>query len=332
VSLQVGPEIAIKMRLFRFVLMAFAAMLCGSDCGMAQSYPAHTITLAVPFPAGSTTDNVARKLADYIQSMTSTPVIVDNKPGADGNIAALSVLRAPADGYRIFVTTNSTHAANASIFKAMPFDPINDFEMIGGVMTIPMVLTVKPNLPATSLQEFVAEAKRREKPLLFGSGNTSTRGANALFNARYGIEMQHVPYRGTPQVVSDLLAGQIDCAFIDVNSVRALMQDGQLKGLASTSKSRIAEFPNIPTVSEALPGFEMGAWVGVVVHRQTPRDVVEKLNKLVHDFVHDPTIVNYLTTIGSVPLPLDSAQFRGFVISETQKWADIVNVVKIEKK
>ena len=298
----------------------------------AQTFPSRQVTLVVPFPAGSTTDNVARKLADYMRKVASVPVIVDNKPGADGNLAAQVVLRAAPDGYTVFITTNSAHAANINIFKDLPFDPIKDFEMVGGVMTIPMILTVRPDFPANTVAEFVAEAKKREKPLQFASGNTSTRGAMELFRARYGLKMDHIPYRGSPQVVTDLLGGQFDVAFIDVLSSRSFIQEGRLKGLAITSDKRLSDLPNIPTVAEGLPGFELGAWVGTVVRGKTPPDVVAKLSAIVGDFVKDPATVSYLTSIGSTPLQLDSAQFRNFVEAEAKKWAEIVDVGQIEKK
>jgi tripartite-type tricarboxylate transporter receptor subunit TctC len=308
------------------------ACLALASPAKAQSYPSRTVTLVVPFPAGSTTDNVARKLAEYVRAATGAVVVVDNKPGADGNLAAQTVLRAEPDGYTVFVTTNSTHAANINIFKELPFDPIKDFEMIGGVMTIPMVLTVKPEFPANDVAEFVAEAKKRAKPLFFASGNTSTRGAAELFKARYGIKMEHVPYRGSPQVVADLLGGQFDCAFIDALSSGNLIREGKLKGLAITSDKRLPDLPNIPTVAEGLPGFELGAWVGVVVRAKTPPGVVARLSGLVQSFAKDPAFVSYLTSIGSTPLQMDATQFRSYVESETKKWAEIVEVGQIEKK
>lgn len=317
--------------------LATALALLGFALGVpaganAQTYPARPITLVVPFPAGSTTDSVARKLAEYMRSKTNATVLVDNKVGADGNIAAQQVLRSPADGYTVFLTGNSVHGANANLYNQLPFDPINDFDMIGGVMTIPMILTVKPEFPAGNVAEFVTEAKKRPKPLFFASGNNSTRGAAELFKARYGVPADHVPYKGSPQVVVDLIAGQFDFAFIDANTAGSFIKDGKLKGLAITSTKRLPSLPNVPTVAEGLPGFQFGAWVGVVVRSKTPADIIAKLSTIVQDFTNDPATVSYLATIGSAPMPMNPKQLKTFVESETKTWAEIVKAANIEKK
>lgn len=298
----------------------------------AQAYPSRPVTLMVPFPAGTTTDNVARKLAEFVRAKTGATVIVDNKAGADGNLGTLQFLRAPADGYNVLITGNSVHGANANLYKELPFDPLNDFDMIGGVMSIPMVLTVKPDFPASNISEFVSEAKRRPQRMFFATGNNSTRGASELFKARFGLPVDHVAYKGSPQVVVDLVAGQFDFAFLDANTVGPFLREGKLKGLAITSKKRLSSMPNIPTVAESLPGFEFGAWVGVVVRKGSPPDTVSRLSTLVREFSVDPATVSYLNSIGSAPMPMDPKVFRSFVEEETKRWAEIVREAKIEKK
>jgi tripartite-type tricarboxylate transporter receptor subunit TctC len=216
----------------------------------AESYPSRRINLIVPFPAGSATDAVTRRLAESIRIETGVTVLVENKPGADGNLAALAVLKTEADGYTVFVTTNSTQAANINLFNAMPYDPKADFAPVAGIMTIPMMLAVKPEFPAKTVAEFIALAKSRQKPLSFGSGNTSSRGAAELFRSRAGIEMQHVPYRGMPQALTDVLAGEIDCVFADPASAQGLIQDGRLRVLAVTSSERLAGLPDVPTLAQ----------------------------------------------------------------------------------
>ncbi len=204
------------MRFRVAIALWLAVVLVGtvdSRQASAESYPSRRINLIVPFPAGSATDAVTRRLAESIRTETGVTVLVENKPGADGNLAALAVLNAGADGYTVFVTTNSTQAANVNLFNAMPYDPKADFAPVAGIMTIPMMLAVKPEFPAKTVAEFIALAKSRQKPLSFGSGNTSSRGAAELFRSRAGIEMQHVPYRGMPQALTDVLAGEVDCVF-----------------------------------------------------------------------------------------------------------------------
>ena len=318
--------------LARAAFVSLCALACLSSLAQAQPYPSRSITLVVPFPAGSTTDNTARKLAEYMRATLNVTVVVDNKAGADGNLAAQAVLRAAPDGYTLFVTGNSVHGANANLYKELPFDPIKDFDMIAGVMTIPMILAVRPDFPANNVREFVAEAKKRTKPMFFASGNNSTRGAAELFKARYGIPLDHVPYKGSPQVVADLIAGQFDCAFIDSGTLRGFIQEGKLKGLAITSEKRLASLPNIPTVAEGLPGFEFGAWVGVVARAKTAPEILSRLSANVQAFSRDPATIAFLASIGSTPLQLDAPQLKAFVESETRNWAEIVKAANIEKK
>jgi len=260
-------------------------------------------------------------------------VLVENKPGADGNLAALSVLKADADGYTVFVTTNSTQAANVNLFNSMPYDPARDFAPVAGIITIPMMLTVKAEFPGRNVAEFIALAKAREKPLSFGSGNTSSRGAAELFRFRAGIGMQHVPYRGMPQALTDVLSGEIDCVFADPASAQGLVQDGRLRVLAVTSSERLATMPAVPTIAEAgLPGSELTAWVGVFVRTGTPSDIIAKLNELVMAFVTRAETKAYLESIGAKPFPATPEELRAFEEADTKRWAEIVEIAKIEKK
>lgn len=314
------------------LLVAAALIAQGPAVAQVQTWPNRPITLIVPFPAGSTTDNVARKLAEYMRSKTNWTFLVDNKAGADGNIAAQFVLRQPADGYTVFITGNSVHGANANLFKELPFDPIRDFEPIGGMMVVPMVLTVRQDFPANDVNEFVAEARKRSKPLFYATGNNSTRGASEIFKLRYNFSAEHVPYKGSPQVVTDLVAGQFDFAFIDANTVRPFLADGRLKGLAITSEKRLPTLPTVPTVAEGLPGFQFGAWAGAVVRARTPPEVKARLEALVDGYARDPAIGAYFRSINSAAMPMTPAQLGDFIESETRAWAEIVKAANIEKK
>jgi len=299
----------------------------------AESYPSRRINLIVPFPAGSATDAVTRRLAESIRIETGMTVLVENKPGADGNLAALAVLKAEADGYTVFVTTNSTQAANINLFNAMPYDPKADFAPVAGIMTIPMMLAVKPEFPAKTVAEFIALAKSRQKPLSFGSGNTSSRGAAELFRSRAGIEMQHVPYRGMPQALTDVLAGEVDCVFADPASAQGLIQDGRLRVLAVTSSERLAGLPDVPTLAQTgLSGAELSAWVGVFVRSGTPSDIVAKLSQVVLGFVNNKDTTAYLESVGAKPFPATPDELGKFEEADTRRWAEIVEIAKIEKK
>ena len=299
----------------------------------AEPYPSQRLTLIVPFPPGSATDGVTRHLAESIRAATNVTVIVENKPGADGNLAALAVLKAEPDGYTAFVTTNSTQAANVSLFNSLPYDPKADFAPVAGIMTIPMMLTVRADFPSKSVAEFVELAKKRQKPLSFGSGNTSSRGAAELFRFREGIELLHVPYRGMPQALTDLMGGQIDCVFADPASAQGLVQDGKLRALAVTSAKRLDTMPELPTVAESgLPGYELTAWVGVFVRGETSPEIIARLNSLVTGFVNSADAKNYLTTIGATPFPSTPQELAAFQETDTRRWAEIVETAKIEKK
>ncbi|MCP3465501.1 tripartite tricarboxylate transporter substrate binding protein [Bradyrhizobium sp. CCGUVB23] len=322
---------------FRVAIVLCVAVALAGAMGWrqasAEAYPSRRINLIVPFPAGSATDAVTRRLAESMRVDTGVTVLVENKPGADGNLAALSVLKAEADGYTVFVTTNSTQAANVSLFNEMPYDPKADFAPVAGIMTIPMMLAVKPEFAAKTVAEFIAFAKSRPKPLSFGSGNTSSRGAAELFRYRAGIEMQHVPYRGMPQALTDVLSGEIDCVFADPASAQGLIQDGRLRVLAVTSAERLESMPEVPTLAQAgLSGAELTAWVGVFVRTGTPPDIVAKLGQVVLGFVKSKDTGAYLQSVGAKPFPAGPDELKAFEEADTRRWAEIVDVAKIEKK
>jgi tripartite-type tricarboxylate transporter receptor subunit TctC len=323
----------LKVNFARGISAVIALLTASLSAAAADPYPSQRLTLIVPFPPGSATDSVTRHLAESIRAATGVTVVVENKPGADGNLAALAVLKAEPDGYTAFVTTNSTQAANVSLFNSLPYDPKADFAPVAGIMTIPMMLTVKSDFPAKSVAEFVELAKKRPKPLSFGSGNTSSRGAAELFRFREGIEMQHVPYRGMPQALTDVMGGQIDCVFADPASAQGLVLDGKLRALAVTSSTRLETMPNLPTIAESgLPGYELTAWVGVFVRTKTPPEIVARLNSLITGFVNSAEAKTYLTTIGATPFPSTPEELGAFQETDTKRWAEIVETAKIEKK
>ena len=322
-----------RRNLTRDIAAVLVALTAAFSAASAEPYPSQRITLIVPFPPGSATDSVTRHLAESIRAATNATIVVENKPGADGNLAALAVLKAEPDGYTAFVTTNSTQAANVSLFNSLPYDPKADFAPVAGIMTIPMMLTVRSDFPAKTVAEFVELAKKREKPLSFGSGNTSSRGAAELFRFREGIAMQHVPYRGMPQALTDVMGGQIDCVFADPASAQGLVQDGKLRALAVTSATRLETMPELPTIAESgLPGYELTAWVGVFVRTKTPPEIIAKLNSLVTAFVNSAEAKNYLATIGATPFPSTPQELGAFQETDTRRWAEIVETAKIEKK
>jgi tripartite-type tricarboxylate transporter receptor subunit TctC len=316
---------------------SLAALLAGAAAAglarpaLAQPYPSKVVTLLVPFPAGSATDNVARKLAEGLRVAFGQPFIIENKPGGDGILAARMAARAEPDGLTIFVTTNTTHSANVNIYTSLPYDPQRDFMPVGGIMKIPMVLAVPADSPATDVASFIKFAK--SKPMTFGSGNTSSRGAAEMFKARAGLDMLHVPYRGTPQAVTDLLSGSIDVLFPDPSSALGPIDGGQLKILGVASTTRLNKFPNVPTIAEqGFPGFEMVAWVGAFVPAKTPADIVRRLNEEMNKLLAQPDLLAWFDTVGAQAYPTTPDGLHAYVDEDIRRWAEIVEIGKIEKK
>jgi len=316
----------------RLTLILVGLLGCAAPTAApAETWPSRPVMLVVPFPAGSATDSVARKLAEGWSAAFHQPFIVENKPGADGIIAARAVARAEGDGYTVFVTTNTTHSANPNIYTALPYDPEKDFAAVGGIMKIPMVLAVRTNSPASDLASFVKLAK--EKQMSFGSGNTSSRGAAELFKARIGASMLHVPYRGTPQAITDLLGGSIDFMFPDPSSAAGPIQGGQLKLLGVASAQRLNQYPNVPTIAESgYPGFEMVAWVGAFVPAKTPPEIITRLNAELNKILARPDMLAYFDTVGAQVYATTPPELLAYAREDRSRWAHIVDIAQIEKK
>jgi tripartite-type tricarboxylate transporter receptor subunit TctC len=299
----------------------------------AQEFPSRRITLIVPFPAGSATDSIARRLAADMGKISNVSVIVDNKPGADGNIAAMSVLRSDPDGYTVFVTTNSTQAANVNLFKTMPFDPKADFAPVSGLVKIPMMLTVRADFPAKNVAEYIALAKKSPKPLTFGTANQTGRGAGELLKERGGLSITNVPYRGSPQALTDLLGGHVDSLFSDPVTAAGLVQKGSVRVLAVTSAKRAPTMPDVPSLDESgFPGFELIAWVAAYVPAKTPKATVVKLNAMISSILNDPETASFLSATGATPFPTTPEQLASFAETDTKRWARIVEAAKMEKQ
>lgn len=313
-------------------MLAFLFALC-TTFAQAEEFPSRRITLIVPFPAGSATDGIARRLAADMAKIANVPVIVDNKPGADGNIAAMSVLRSDPDGYTVFVTTNSTQAANVNLFKTMPFDPKADFAPVSGLVKIPMILTVRADFPAKTVAEYISMAKKSAKPLTFGSSSQTGRGAGELFKEREGLSITNVPYRGSPQALTDLLGGHVDSLFTDPVAAAGLVQKGSLRVLAVTSAKRAPTMPDVPSLDESgLPGFELIAWVAAYVPAKTPKANVVKLNSMISSILNDPATATFLSATGATPFPTTPEQLASFAETDTKRWARIVDAAKMEKQ
>ena len=307
------------------VLLPFAAA--------AQSdYPSKVIKIIIPFPAGSGTDSSARFVAHQIMQQTRQTVIVDNKPGANGFIAAQAAAQAAPDGYTVFVTTMSTQAVNPYLFKKLPYDPVKDFQAVSLISLSPMLLVMRnvPDQP-NSVAELTARAKNMPGKLNFASGNTSSRIAAEMYKQMAGIDLVHVPYKGTPQGIADILGGRIDLMFPDLTPAVPLVKDGRLRALAVTGTKRISTLPDVPTMAEAgLSGFDLVTWSAAYLPAKTPKPVVDRLSELIGAALStNDARVHYART-GSAPSPSTPAELEAFTKSEAAKWGRAVKAAGIE--
>jgi tripartite-type tricarboxylate transporter receptor subunit TctC len=308
------------------VLAATSAMVSGQD-----RYPSQSIKFVVPFAAGSATDTLARLLGHRVTATLGQNVVIENIAGGSGVIAAQAVVRSAPDGHTVFITSNTTHASNQSLLKKVPYDAIADFEPISKLGTITLALVGHPSVPANDVKSLIAYAKANPGKLSFGSGSTSSRIAGELLKTLAGIDMLHVPYKSNPQVVTDLLGGQISLFFGDVSTSLPPVRAGKLKGFAVSSLTRSSLAPDLPTLNEAgIPGYDLTAWFAAFVPAKTPKPVVDKLNMALREALADKEVAAKLLAAGIEPAASSPDELKAFVMSETKKWAKIVADAKIE--
>jgi tripartite-type tricarboxylate transporter receptor subunit TctC len=293
----------------------------------AQPYPSKPIRFVVPYPAGGPLDTVARLLGQKVSESTHQPVIVDNKPGAGGNIGADAVAKAPPDGYTILMGAVATHAINPTLYASIPYDPIKDFIPVTQIASTPNVLVVNPAVPAGNVREFIAYAKANPGKLNFGSGSTGSAGhlAGELFKAMAGIDMTHVPYKGAAPAMNDLIGGQIQLMFDNLASSLAQVRAGKVRALAVTTAKRSALAPELPTIAESgLPGFDINTWFGIFVPARTPHEIVERLHAEFTKALAAPDIRERMLNLGAEPVGGSSAEFAAYIRAESDKYARII--------
>ncbi|MDN4590645.1 ABC transporter substrate-binding protein [Xenophilus aerolatus] len=307
--------------------LAFSALAAG-----AQGFPDKPITFVVPFAAGTATDQIARALGNAITAETKQSVVIDNKAGASGFIASQFVAKAPADGYTVLVTTNTTHAANEHLYKKLPYDPVKDFAPITGLGKGGQIMVVAPTFPAKTVAEFIALAKKEPGKYSFGSGSSSSRMAGELLQQMADIKLLHVPYKSNTLAVTDLMGGQIHMMITDTATGLPQVKGGKLRALGMSSAKRSPLAPDVPTIAEAgVKGYEMGYWFAAYAPAKTPPAVVAKLNELLVKAAksesakaafYEPTGTEVFTTT-----PDEMAKFQ---TAESQKWGRIVKAAGIE--
>jgi tripartite-type tricarboxylate transporter receptor subunit TctC len=291
------------------------------------AYPSRNIKLLVPYPAGGTTDLLGRLVADQIKSGLNAVVVVENKPGAATTIGAEQVARSEPDGYTIMIATSTTLAINKSLYKKLPYDPVKDFAAISLVAAVPFALIINPGIPAKTLTEFIAYAKANPGLAYGSAGNGSPHhlGAEMLRSAA-GIDIRHVPYRGSVPAMLDVIAGHIPFMVVDLQPALQQIKEGKIRVLGVTTSKRVAAAPDIPTLAEGgLPGYELVAWQGIVAPAGTPRPIVDALAGQIAKLLSDPETKAKLTTLSLEALPGSTPDsFAAFIKTEVDRWADIV--------
>jgi tripartite-type tricarboxylate transporter receptor subunit TctC len=304
----------------------FAALLL-SLAAAAQPYPSKPIRFVVPYPTGGPLDTVARLLGQKVAESVKQPVIVDNKPGAGGNIGADAVAKSPPDGYTILMGAVATHAINPTLYAGIPYDPVRDFTPITQVASTPNVLVVHPSIPAANVKEFIAYAKANPGKLNFGSGSTGSAGhlAGELFKTMAGVEMTHVPYKGAAPAMQDLVGGQIQLMFDNLASSLAQVKAGRVKALAVTTARRSALAPELPTIAESgLPGFDISTWFGVFAPAGTPREVVASLHTEFTRALAAQDVSDRMLALGAEPIGSKPEEFAMYIRTESEKYARVI--------
>ena len=310
----------------RRTLLGLAAAACLPLAAWAQAYPSKPITLLVPFPPGGPTDLVARVLAKKMSEQMGQSIVIDNKPGANGNIAAVAAAKAPADGYTVLYNTSSITLSPA-LYKNLAYDVQRDLAPVALTAVVPLALVVNPGVPVNNVREFIAYAKANPGKLSYGSagnGNVTHLAAFQLVR-HHDIDATHVPYRGSAPADVDLVAGQIQFMTDTINSVMPFVKDKRLKLLAVTTSQRMSLFPDVPTLSETvMPGFEAGAWQGIMLPANTPKAVVQRLNAEINKALQSAEVKEKLALQGAEPLGSTPEEYGAYVKKELARWAAVV--------
>lgn len=318
------------MTYFVRALVAACIVLCGV-AAQAQTYPDRAITVIVPFGAGSATDTVTRVIGQHLSTALKQNVIVENRPGANGALAASYVVRAVPDGYTLFMGTNSPHSAAPFLTKNIGYDPVKDFAPITRVGSFTLVLVVNPEVPVTSVAELIAYAKANPRKLTFASGNTSGIVAGETLNHWAGLDILHVPYKSVPPALNDVLAGRVSMMFADLTTALPHVKAKSLRALGSTRKERSKLFPDVPSLHEAgVTDFEMDSWAGMFAPANTPPAIVTLLNAELRKVIDSAEVKGRLAAVGFEAFSTTSEEFGDFVKVQLGKWAKMIKDAGIE--
>jgi tripartite-type tricarboxylate transporter receptor subunit TctC len=317
----------------RFLCLAAGAGVLPAvpSIAWAQAYPTRPVRIVVPYAPGGGTDIIARLMGQWLSERLGQQFIIENRPGGNSNIATEVVVQAPSDGYTLLVV-DSAPAINATYYNKLNFDFIRDIAPVAGIASQPMIMDVNPSVPVKTVPEFIAYAKANPGKLNMASGGNGnpTHVAGELFKLMTGVNMLHVPYRGGTPAVSDLLGGQVQVCFTSIIASIEYIRAGQLRALAVTTSSRSKGLPEVPSLSEFLPGYEATDWKGMFAPKDTPREIIDKLNKEINAGLADPKLRARFAELSSPVMPGSPADFGHFIVEETKKWGKVVKFAGIK--
>jgi tripartite-type tricarboxylate transporter receptor subunit TctC len=317
----------------RLVVLGLVAVALGGieAASAADPYPSRPVRWVVPFPPGGATDTLTRIMAQYLSERLGQPVVIENRPGAATNVAAQAVINSPPDGYTMLLAVSS-NAVNATLYQSLPFNFLRDIAPVGGFTVQPLMIIASPSLPAKGIAEFVAHAKANPGKVNMGSFGTGTIShlALELLKQSAGINLVHVPYRGGAPLVTDILGGVIPVGIDAMPNPLPHLERGTLRVLAVTTAERSARLPDVPTVGETIPGYEVSGFIGVGVPSGTPRDIIERLNRELNAGLANPAIRARLAELGATPIPTTPAEFGAMLAAATEKWAKVIKAAGIK--
>jgi tripartite-type tricarboxylate transporter receptor subunit TctC len=317
-------------RQFLRVAAGAAVLPAFSRIVRAQAYPTRPVRLVVGFPPGQTADLIARLMGQWLTERLGQPVIIDNRPGASSNIATELAVRSPADGYTL-LSVNSSNLINTTLYEKLPYNFLRDIDPIASFSRVALVMVVNPSFPARTVPEFIAYAKANPGKINMASGGTgnSTHVTGELFKMMAGVNLLHVPYRGSPPALTDLIGERVQVMFDVLSSSVEHIRSGRLRALAVTTATRSEALPDIPTLGEFVPGYEASALAGIGAPKGTPAEIIEKLNSEINAGLADPKMKSRFADLGLTPLSLSAADFAKLVVDETEKWGKVVKFANI---
>jgi tripartite-type tricarboxylate transporter receptor subunit TctC len=317
----------------RFLRLAGAAVALPAlaRAAVAQAYPTRPIRWIVPYPAGGSTDIIARLVGQFISERLGQPVVIENRPGGGTNIGTQAVTSSPPDGYTLLFTA-STHTLNVSLYQSLPFNFLRDITMVSGLTELPLVLEVNTSVPAKTLAELIAHAKANPGKINIASFGAATIShlAIELLKSTAGINMVHVPYRGGAALIADLIASQVQAAVDALPNSLPHIKSGAVRALALLPAARSPAVPDVPLARESIPGFEVSTFSGVGVPTGTPREIIERLNREINAALGDPMILARFADVGAMPIAFTPAEANAFVIAQTEKWAKVIKSAGIK--